>query len=376
MDINGQDMGYNSSLAIDGSNVPHISYFNSTHSTLRYANAFGSAWWTRTLPLGPHNGYFSSIDTFNQAIRIGSYDSDNSNLMQASGGDRFGWEYHTILDTFDVGQYLSLKLDGLGRTHISYYDATHGDLVYADWGVHGSYWYTDTRDSTYDVGKFTSLAVSNDNRVYISYFDEEHDHLKMTYQTPPFGIWDTVIVDDGDHNNDGTEEYEVGWRSSIDVDGAGNPYISYYNVTTGDLEFAASPDGGATFNLSTLDDIGLVETVDVGLYSSLKINRTDGTRHICYYDLTNGNLDYARWNSVDGWQFDTIDSDGDVGASCSIDLSVYTAADPGWPPNGQPPIEAGQPAISYYDNSRGDLKIALSYSLPLLRLFLPVIENP
>ena len=63
-----------------------------------------------------------------------------------------------------------------------------------------------------------------------------------------------------------------------------------------------------------------------------------------------------------GWEFATVDSAGDTGYSCSIDLN-----------------SAGKPAISYYDNTGSDLKIAYDWltsawpALPFM-LYLPVIE--
>jgi hypothetical protein len=99
-------------------------------------------------------------------------------------------------------------------------------------------------------------------------------------------------------------------------------------------------------------------TDDLGRFTSLKINKADNTRHICYYNLTRKELRYARYTvATDTWEFQTVDDDGDVGYYCSLDL------------NG-----AGEPAISYYDNSRGDLKIALSYALPPWSIFFPLLH--
>jgi hypothetical protein len=66
---------------------------------------------------------------------------------------------------------------------------------------------------------------------------------------------------------------------------------------------------------------------------------------------------YARF-SGGIWEFQTVDSAGDVGLYCSIDLNSL-----------------GQPAISYYDNSRADLKLALSFPLPPALYFMPVITK-
>jgi len=114
----------------------------------------------------------------------------------------------------------------------------------------------------------------------------------------------------------------------------------------------------------------LDSTGDVGLYSSLAIDTATNTLHVCYYDFTNGNLKYAQKVGANPWEFQIVDGDvadgdgineGDVGYYCSIDLNGL-----------------GQPAISYYDNSHGDLKVALSYPLPPMpqgNLFLPYVSR-
>jgi len=160
----------------------------------------------------------------------------------------------------------------------------------------------------------------------------------------------------------------VGISSSIALDGLGRPHISYYDIENGDLKYAYSNDvwpTASSWNVSVLDSVG-----DVGLYSSLAIDTATNTLHLCYYDYTNGNLKYAQKVGAAAWEFQIVDGDvadgdgineGDVGYYCSIDLNGL-----------------GQPAISYYDNSHGDLKVALSYPLPPMpaaSLFLPIVSR-
>ena len=85
-----------------------------------------------------------------------------------------------------------------------------------------------------------------------------------------------------------------------------------------------------------------IETVDsdvVGACTSIALDE-GGNPHISYYDETNGDLKYARWTGS-AWSIETVDSDGCVGMSTSIALD-----------------EGGNPHISYYDWDNMDLKYA------------------
>ncbi|HHT9109395.1 MAG TPA: Ig-like domain-containing protein, partial [Candidatus Wunengus sp. YC64] len=65
----------------------------------------------------------------------------------------------------------------------------------------------------------------------------------------------------------------------------GNAHISYYDVTNGDLKYAA--DASGSWVATTVDSDG-----DVGLYTSTALD-TSGNAYISYFDNTKGDLKYA-----------------------------------------------------------------------------------
>jgi hypothetical protein len=83
----------------------------------------------------------------------------------------------------------------------------------------------------------------------------------------------------------------------------------------------------------------IVDGYRVGEYISLEI-MSSGEPAISYYDYSDGDLEYS-WFESDQWWTETIDSEGDVGAYTSL-LCL---------PN-------GQPAVSYIDKTNSALKYA------------------
>ncbi len=224
-----------------------------------------------------------------------------------------------------AGAYTSLARGADGDLHMTYFDASSGDLKYAR-KSEGS-WTIETADEAGVVGAHSSLVLGTSGEVNVSYYDVANGNLKWARRTG--GGWDVQTVD--------PSEGDVGQYTSIahdPTDFVGAFRISYYDATSGDLKFASRV--ASSWTIETVDTAG-----DVGAFSSDGVD-LDGKSHVVYYDATNGALKYAKGSPHD-WAIETVDDggEGNVGQYASMILD-----------------HENNPHVAYYDASDGNLKYA------------------
>jgi len=397
------DLGLSTSLVIDTDDVPHISYFEDSRDHLKYAFVFNNNITglpdsiTEVVSDTVAAGAFSSIGIRSYQPLIAFYQMEDGDVFTTTK-KTLGWDFDDVETTGDIGQYVSMKIDTNDIPHMVYYDTTKGDLKYAKWNT--SSWDIITLDSLENVGMFASLALDSQDRAYVSYIDATNRNLKFTYQAPPYNTWITpVVVDPSVPTYDRWDEHKIKAYTSIAVEYIYpvpvpyNPsvHITYYDAYPGPvssdpprgrLKYARGENASGVITwpeVGTIIDDGVGE--DKGKWNSLVWDPFDTALHVCYYEdfidtPEEGNLLYAyRSGGGDGisWtDLTTLDGEGptpnysvgDVGAYCSIAIS-----------------SGGEPAISYYDATKGALKLITAYDLPWFdtlfpyKQYLPIIFN-
>jgi len=222
-------LGSYNSLALDSDDYPHISYyyFGMNNSGVKYARWDGSNWHIETVDGsgGFGLGKYTSLALDSSGYPHISYSNQLNNDLEYARWNGSSWQIQTVDSAGAVGLCTSLELDSSGRPHISYYDESNSALKYARWN--GSSWQIQTVDSEGDVGYYTSLALDSSGYPHISYYDDTNKDLK--YARWNGSTWQIETVDSDDL---------VGEYTSLALDSYNNPHISYYYAYNCDLKYA------------------------------------------------------------------------------------------------------------------------------------------
>ncbi|MDY6934409.1 MAG: S8 family serine peptidase [Spirochaetota bacterium] len=313
------EIGGNTSIAIDSRDHIHISYHGGSNNDLKYATIETGKWELKTVDSEGRVGKYSSIAIDSEDhVHISYLDDTNTNLKYATNASG-EWEVETADSNTYVGWYTSIAIDSKDHVHISNYEANLLKLKYTT-NASGS-WESEIVCSEDRAGLFSSITLDSRDHVHISYYSILNQCLK--YASNLTGEWQIMTLD-----NDG----DVGYYSSIAIDSMDNIHISYQNGSKGDLKYATNSTG--SWICETLESNGYV-----GGYTSITIDKEDHV-HICYRDNTNNDFRYTT-NRSGSWETEIVDMFSNTGSYNSIAIDTMDNVH-----------------ISYYDSNSNDLKYA------------------
>lgn len=331
------DVGRYTSLAFAPNGLPGITYYALDDAGLRYAFSNGTSWAVRAVDggggvnVGTHSSlayrsdgrpYVSYFDWTNSRVRYAWYEDAPS--FQTV------WDSRYTVDSAHNASGTSLAIDADGNLNIAYINA-EGNLSLAR--PNDSSWSDATIDSpsgsTFPL-LYPSLALNEIGSPSIAYCDIndglKYASFRLRPGIPPTFAWQATTIDDAPLS-----------ATSLAIGPDGHPAIAYHvNESDGRLRFARFD--GTRWIKTTIEREG-----DVGRHCSLAFG-PDGHPAISYADNTLGALKFARFNGTD-WSILIIDDSDSVGR----DVGQYTSLAFG---------PDGHPAISYYDETNGDLKFA------------------
>jgi len=227
------NVGRPSSIAVDSSDLPHISYrfypdFNQGH--LKYARFDGLAWHIQTVDNSGLVGDCNSIAVDSRDHPHISYEDHGFVRLKYAHHNGSSWQVEAVEEQRFTGSCSSLALDSLDRPHIAHYVWTGSEAVKYSW-YDGEQWHNETVEQDENTGSSCSLALDRNDRPHISYkyggSGSPSDYLKYAYHDG--AAWHLKRVD---------PESGTGKWSSLELDSAGRPHISYLDDIKGRLKYA------------------------------------------------------------------------------------------------------------------------------------------
>jgi len=254
-------------------------------------------------------------------------------VMAAEENDKnFGEWTITPIGAVESLEATSFAMSKTGVPQVSYYDDATGSIMYATKA--GTAWHTEkVADS---AGTYmTSVAIDPAGNPAISFGDGLH-FGNLMYAQKNGTHWDSTIVAKGSVG-------DAGQYSSLAFDAAGNPHIAYNDGQNfARLRYASWNASSKAWEYDVIDSGG--DLGDTGYNPSLVFD-AGGVPHVAYRDGKKyPSLMYAVKNGAN-WTTTVVDNGGDITGNTGYSASLALDT-------------AGNPHIAYYDQKNEVLRYA------------------
>jgi hypothetical protein len=332
-------VGYSTSLALDATGNPVVSYSDFTNDDLKVLhcddpNCDGTGD-SITSP-DPAGGSSTSLVLDASGNPVIAYAGDSGMKLLHCDDPNCDGTGEIIASPDAGGAPASMTLDASGNPVVSIYDHVNDDLRLLhcnDPNCDGVGESVTLPDAAGDVGQWASLVLDAAGNPVVSYFDVTNWDLKVLHCDDPNcdGTGDSITVPD----------MGGGLYTSLALDASGNPVISYCGNTGLHVLHCDDPNCDGVGESITAPDIGC----PFCRYTTLALD-AGGNPVVGYFDHTetDGDLKLVHCDdpncSGGDESITSPDTGGRVGAYTSLALDA-----------------SGNPVVSYWDYTNGDLKI-------------------
>ena len=281
------------SIAVDGEGRPHVAY---GRNHLYYAAREADGWKVQIVDAEENAGSHAHVMVDRSGYPHIGYEGTISMEerlcdLRHAYFDEYEWIVETVPSPEKIG-WLAISLDVSGHPVFVYLDSSEWFssqqhvLRYLRWN--GDAWKSEPIVEDYTPG--TSLVLDQEGQPWVSYLSG-------------VSITEVFVAHKEDQRWEVAKIVELpgepGGNTSIAVDAAGHPHLTFYDSGRGALMYVFWD--GEHWQIQEVDNDG-----DVGAGASLALD-TSGHPHIAYADTTNGTLKYAHWNGS-AWQIEVVET--------------------------------------------------------------------
>ncbi|MBN1425929.1 T9SS type A sorting domain-containing protein [Candidatus Fermentibacteria bacterium] len=303
-------------LVLDAAGTPHLLYYEALRGQVRHAWQVREGWLIEVVDDGSVGESISAGMSPSGVLHAGYWDGANADLTHA-WHDASGWHTETVDAAGQVGRYASVAVDEAGWPQIAYFDDSNTALKHARLSSSG--WIIEQAATA--GGRTPCIALDADELPHISHYDGAAKDLKYSYADA--SGWHTESID---------KPGDVGNCSSILIDGARRPHISYTETISGTCP------GLAMLRYAHFDGSAwLIETVaEAKWWNATSIALDDAGRVCIAFGAFGSGLSLATKGSS-GWDVqESCPSPGGIGPSLAFN-------------------DDGRPCIVHGDNAAKDL---------------------